>query len=232
MPERLSFVCTACGLDTGTVAPRVPSWAALWGFAGSLRWLADKPAADAEALSPLCLPAAPSVGETHWLSVGKPFHATRGEMVWCLYLPPLAFYNGWDNQPDEIAGSAIVRCEMLGFRNRADRSALAEIRVCDVLKLPEIAKRLPEGEPISASELDRIVSPTRRDAVRCGSFTHLSMNFEGDLGAWAVIETRRDREVLIAAGEWGWHEDFLLAGNAPLDADAAAALRAMLGAGG
>lgn len=231
MPERLSFVCKACGLDTGTVVPRIPSWAALWGLAGCLRWLAEAPAADAEALSPLCLPAAPSPGETHWLSVGEPFHAVRGGEFLCLYLPPLSHYNGWENQPDEIGQSALVRCKAVSFRNVTDRSALAEIRIRDVLTLPGIAERLPVGEPITATLLDQIVSPARRQVVRCGSFSHLSMNFEGDLGAWAVVETRGDREFLIVAGEWGWHEDFLFAGNSPLDAEATAALRAMLDAG-
>ena len=70
-------------LDTGTVAPRTPSWAALWGFAGCIRWLEEAPAAGVDALSPLCLPEAPSVGAEHWLSVGKPFHAAleRGDLV-------------------------------------------------------------------------------------------------------------------------------------------------------
>src|SRR5438270_135531 len=37
--ERLSFVCNACQLDTGTVVPNTPSWATLWGFSGCIRWL-------------------------------------------------------------------------------------------------------------------------------------------------------------------------------------------------
>jgi len=43
-----------------------------------------------------------------------------------------------------------------------------------------------------------------------------------------VIEKRENREYLLVAGEWGWHEDHLFAGNSPLDAEATEALHRML----
>jgi hypothetical protein len=47
-----------------------------------------------------------------------------------------------------------------------------------------------------------------------------------------VVEARGNREFQIVAGEWGWHEDFAFAGNAPLDQEAIRALHAILDAGG
>jgi hypothetical protein len=234
MPERVSFVCRACQMDTGSVAPRtrMPAWATLWGFAHCLYWLAEPPAAEAGAQLPLYLPATPSARGMHWLSVRKPFHGTLGEDVWCLYQPPLSYYNGWEHRPDEIARSALVLCELCALREVGDYSALAQVRVSDVLAFPEIGERLPAGETIGASVLEQTVPSIRREAVRCGSYSYLSVNFEGDVGAWAVVEARGNRQFLIVAGEWGWHEDFAFAGNAPLDQEAIRALHAILDAGG
>jgi hypothetical protein len=228
MPARLSFVCGACQLDTGTVVPRTPSWAALWGFAGCLRWLAEPPAAGVDCLSPLCLPEAPARDAEHWLAVGKPFHAALGQEIWCLYQPPLSYYNGWDDRPEELARSALARCKMLAFRDVRAHSALVHVLVTDVLAFPQIVERLPVGETIGASLLDQLVPPVRRQAARLGRFSYLDFNLESDVGTWAVIERREDREYLIVAGEWGWHEDHLFAGNSPLDAEAAQALHRML----
>jgi hypothetical protein len=229
-PERVSFVCGACQLDTGSVVPRTPSWAALWGFAGCLRWLAEPPAAGVDALSPLCLAEAPAAGAEQWLAVGKPFHAALDQEVWCLYQPPLSYYTGWEDQPDELARSALVRCKVLGFRDVRARSAIVHVLVTDVLAFAQIGERIPAGDTIGASLLEQIVPSARRQASRLGQFSYLDFNFESDVGTWAIIERRRDREFLIVAGEWGWHEDYLFAGNSPLDAEATQALHRMLDA--
>jgi len=150
MPERISFVCGACQLDTGTVVARTPSWATLWGFAGCLRWLAEPPAADVDALSPLCLPVPPSPGEEHWLAVRMPFHAALRDEIRCSYQPPLSYYNGWE---DELAQSALVRCTVLGFRDVRARSALVQVLVSETVAFPQIAERFPVGESIGATLL-------------------------------------------------------------------------------
>lgn len=228
MAERLSFICRACQLDTGSVLPRTPSWAAHWGFAGCIRWLPEPPAVGSDTLPPLCLPEAPSPGEEHWLCVRMPFHAALDHEIWCLYQPPLSYYNGWEDRPDELARSALARCKVLGLRDVRADSALVHVLVGDALAFPEIGERFPVGETIGALLLEQTVPPVRRHAVRQGNFSYLSADLEGDVGAWAVIETRRNREFLIVAGEWGWHEDHLFAGNSPLDAEATQALHWML----
>jgi hypothetical protein len=212
----------------GTVVPRTPAWAALWGFAGCTRWLAERPVPDQEQLSPLCLPQSPDVGTEQWLVVGKPFHAALGQDVWCLYQPPLAYYNGWDDRPDELARSALAQCKVLGFGDVRDHSAIVHVRITDVLAFSQIGARLAASETIGASQLEQLVPSVRREASRLGNFSYLDFNFEGDAGTWAIIERRQDREFLIIAGEWGWHEDYLFAGNSPLDAEATQALHRML----
>ena len=127
--ERLSFVCNACQLDTGTVVPNTPSWATLWGFSGCIRWLVEPPTADVDARSPLCLPEAPAAGAEHWLAVGKPFHAALEQDIWCLYQPPLSYYNGWDDRPDELVRSALARCKVLALRDVRTHSAIVHVRV-------------------------------------------------------------------------------------------------------
>jgi hypothetical protein len=228
MAERLSFICSACQLDTGTVVPDPPSWARLSGFAGCLRWLAEAPTGGIDSLSPLCLPEAPAAGAEHWLAVGKPFHAALGDELWCLYQPPLSYYNGWDDRPDELALSALARCKVLALRDVRAHSAIVHVLVTDVLAFPRIAERFPAGETIGATLLEQIVPRVRRQASRSGHFSYLDFNLESDVGTWAVIESRQDREYLIVAGEWGWHEDHLFAGNSPLDAEATQALHWML----
>ena len=228
MAERLSFICGACQLDTGTVVPRTPSWAALWGFAGCLRWLAEAPTAGVDTLSPLCLPEAPSPGEEHWLSVWKPFHTALGDEIWCLYQPPLSYYNGWEDKPDELARSALARCKVAGLHDVRTDHALVHVLVSEVVAFPEIGERFPVVETIGAPLLEQTVPPVRRQTVRWGNLSYLHADLEGDVGAWAVIETRGDREYLVVAGEWAWHEDHLFAGNSPLDAEATQALHCML----
>jgi hypothetical protein len=230
MGERLSFICRACQLDTGTVVPNI-SWAALWGFAGCIRWLAEQPAAGVDSLSPLCLPEAPTLGDEHWLAVGKPFHAALEQEFWCLYQPPRSYYNGWDDQPDEMALSALARCRPLAFRDVGSDNAIVHVLITDLLAFPDIGKRFAVGETIDAPALEQLVPSARREATRLSNFTYLDFNFEGDLGAWAIIERRQDREFLIATGEWGWHEDHLFAGNSPLDEQATQALHQILEAG-
>ena len=226
--ERLSFVCDACQLDTGTVVPNTPSWATLWGFSGCIRWHVEPPTADVDALSPLCLPEAPAAGAEHWLAVGKPFHAALEQDIWCLYQPPLSYYNGWDDRPDELVRSALARCKVLALRDVRTYSAIVHVRVTEVIAFPRIGERFPVGETIGVSLLEQIVPPVRRQAARLGAFSYLDFNLESDVGTWAVIERRQDREFLVVAGEWGWHEDHLFAGNSPLDAEAAQALHRML----
>jgi hypothetical protein len=231
MAERLSFICGACQLDTGTVVPHTPSWATLWGFAGCIRWLAEPPVANVDALSPLCLPEAPAPGAEHWLAVGMPFHAALENEIWCSYQPPLSYYNGWEDTPDELVRSALIRCKVLGFRDVLAKSALMRVLVSGVVAFPAIGQRFPIGETIDAPLLEQTVPSVRRHAIRWRNFSYLHADLEGDVGAWAVIERREDREYLLVAGEWGWHEDHLFAGNSPLDAEATQALHWMLDAG-
>jgi hypothetical protein len=160
-----------------------------------------------------------------------PFSAVLDKEVWCLYQPPLSFYNGWEEKSDELARSALVAFKVLGLREAHADSALVQVLVSDVIAFAAIGRRFPAGAAIGAAQLEQTVPPARRRAIRAGRFTYLHADLEGDVGAWSIVETRQGREHLVVAGEWGWQEDHVFAGNSPLDAEATQYLHSILAAG-
>jgi hypothetical protein len=68
-------------------------------------WLTFPPELDPA--NPLLLDKAPRKGNRHWIRVQFPFAATPAEPFWCLYQPPMSYYNGWGYQPQEIPDSSV-----------------------------------------------------------------------------------------------------------------------------
>lgn len=60
----------------------------------------------------------PSEGEKRWIFNARSYiNATFGERVWLLYQPALSFFNGWEEHPEELDGSALVEVEILKLQS-------------------------------------------------------------------------------------------------------------------
>jgi hypothetical protein len=216
MPLSISFHCKACG-EEGQAPPRHGDEIA--GFARAAAWLAAGRGPEEQAL---LLERAPAKGERHWLSVHLPFAADAGTPFWSLYQPPMAFYNGFDDQPQEIPLSALVECRLVEVGEHDANCALVRVEVLRSLPVPAIGEEIAAVE--GADNLFDVLDSERTRLSRFERFSHVSFNIEGDAGCWEIVERRGDADFLLIHGDWSWHEDSFRAANRRLGEKEAAIL--------
>ena len=88
----------------------------------------------------------PSKGEMKKVQVYFPFHMSVGETFWTLFRPALSSFNGWEDHPDEIDSSALVKCRFESILSKNEEKAWITIGIEEVLLLAEICDKLPEKE--------------------------------------------------------------------------------------
>jgi hypothetical protein len=216
MPLSISFRCKACG-EQGQ-APRGHG-DQIAGFTHAAAWLAAATGPDGRAL---LLEHAPEKGERHWLSVHLPFAADSDTPFWSLYQRPMAFYNGFDDQPQEIALSALIECRLVEIGDHDTNAALVRVEVLRSMPVPAIG-----GEPVvteAASNLFDMLESERTWLSRHDRFSHVSFDVEGDAGCWAIVERRGVADFLLLHGDWSWHEDSFSVANRRLQESEAAIL--------
>lgn len=224
----LSFRCS-CGWNGPDAKDALELQAAgqIWGFSECVEWLAT-PVRPTVTGGFLLSPDLPAPGETRLILAQFPFFARRGQPFWCLYVPPLSFYNGWADHPDELARSAIVQCQMREVRDVETRSAQVLVDVVDVMLLPEIGRRVEAQSPAG----DRIWTdfPSERvDTLRHGSFSLVQgQEFQGDSQKSFLFEERDGQTHLILEQERSLHADFLFVRNSPLNTAARVRLQQMM----
>ena len=200
----IALRCRACGEEAGD--PRHDG-GGIAGFAGSVSWLGLE--AGVEGARPL-LEWVPEGGARHRLAVRFPFAATSEEPFWALYRPPLAHLNGWEDEPGAIAFSAVVECRLVEAAEEGPQSATVVVEVARSIPVPEIGREVAPSE--RAGNLTYVFGG-RSSLARSGPFTHLSVDVEGDAGAWAIAERRGGDDFLILGGDWSWHVDSFRATN-------------------
>ena len=205
MPLSISFSCKACG-EQGRAPRRHGDEIA--GFARAAAWLAAATAPEGRVL---LLERAPEKGELHWLSVQLPFAADADTSFWSLYQPPMVFYNGFDDQPQEIALSALIECRLIEVGEHDANAGLVRVEVLRSLPVPAIGDLRAFTE--SASNLFDLLDSERTWLSRHDRFSHISFDVEGDAGCWAIVERRGDADFLLLHGEWSWHEDSFRVAN-------------------
>jgi hypothetical protein len=215
----ISFRCKACG-EQGQ-APRCHG-EEIAGFAHAAAWLAAATDPDRRALM---LEHAPEKGERHWLSVRLPFAADADTPFWSLYQPPMAFYNGFDDQPKEIPLSALIECRLVEIGEHDTDAALVRVEVLRSVPVPAIGDEFAVTD--AAGNLFDVLDSERTWVSRHDRFSHVSFDVEGDAGCWAIVERRGDADFLLLHGDWSWHEDSFRVANRQL-ADGEAAILARI----
>ncbi|MDP9138140.1 MAG: hypothetical protein M3N38_08170 [Pseudomonadota bacterium] len=217
MTVSIAFLCKCCGEE----ASPIRSDGGPAGFDDCADWLA--PSGGPDLANPLLLEQAPDDGAEHWLTVRFPFHATAEAPFWCLFKPPLSRCNGWEDCPQEIAQSSLIRCRLLEATDVQQAAAKIRVAVECVLPLAAIGRELPvvDGEGVWFDWLDY----HHVWLSRSGRFTHVSFNVESDAGCWFIVERRDEGDRLILDGEWSWHTSCFRACNRPLSERAVQAIK-------
>lgn len=97
----------------------------------------------------------PVVGSYRSVLVSHPFNMTVGDTIWSLFQPALSSFNGWDEHPEEINNSAMVKFCFVSILSRNEEKAWIVIRIEDVLLLKEADTRLKSREiPGTSKEFD------------------------------------------------------------------------------
>ncbi|MEW6302889.1 MAG: hypothetical protein AB1705_05430 [Verrucomicrobiota bacterium] len=178
------------------------------------------------------LESRPGAGERYIAAVEHPFAAKPDAPFWFLFQPPVSLLNGWEEDPEEIYYSGLVRCALDEVLHQDERQALVAVTVQEVLSLAEIPERFAESKD---DEVALLAGDAFRGASWCRylNFLHVSWDLESDVGVWWLFredELYADKPGyrLLLHGQWGWHEAWLWAGNRRLTEIEAGQLTAFL----
>ncbi|MDQ0496809.1 hypothetical protein [Paenibacillus brasilensis] len=128
----------------------------------------------------------PKVGSYRSILVSHPFNMSIGDKIWTLFQPALSLFNGWDDHPEEINNSAMVKFCFESIISQNEKEAWIVIRIEDVLLLKEADIRLQLRE-----------SPGIMNNFDCYNSTHIFTYEEwlyidscsqGDIGIMGTIK--------------------------------------------
>lgn len=154
---------------------------------------------------------APKVGDVHTVKVTFPFDVEVGGEFWTLFEPAYSYFNGWDEKPEEIAQSALVKCRLDRIVEEMIKHSWITISVQDVMMLSDISERIPavcydENVAWNIAEFE--------DKFEYENWTYYSWSGQGDVGGWSLVYTDSlGVHHLILNCEWGMHEDYVYCGN-------------------
>lgn len=153
----------------------------------------------------------PKEKEKRRVKVSFPFFMKVKEEGWVLFMPPLSFFNGWEEYPEEIDQSALVNFRLERILSQNNQSAWIEIEVLDVVLLSKLEERFP------AVTLDHLIEEIFRYSVHkieTDDWIELSWNDEGDIGGYWLIKKHNDEKgSLVVYSEWSFHYSTVYAGN-------------------
>jgi hypothetical protein len=208
MSIAIAFPCETCD-DTGDdVWKFKPAWASIAGYGTRCVHWSKEGSESLDRRWPMADP--PEIGGTYALRVGHLFKGAQAEPFWVLFQPAHSAVHGWEEYPEELGASSMVKCHLLNVRaNEGEQSAWLRIHVVDMMRLHELSRRVEVQEADSLPPY-----PTQR-TVRAdwGDLTYFNGNMEGDVGVWFVCQRLEERPTLLLYGEWAWHADFVYAGN-------------------
>ena len=198
---------------------RRPPWAAASGLSACLSWL-PRDASTQTGMRLLDRP--PVIGATYSLLVRHPFSGRTGTTQWALFEPAAPWRDGWSDHAGRLPELALARIEPLNFlgASRAHGSAEQQTgwltaRVEELVLAPDLRNAFPRS---AGDDLGPLFShPWPAEEVRRvehGSLVLYERSVSEDVGMWALVHrSALQSPVLLAAGEWGFHEAGFSAGN-------------------
>ena len=154
----------------------------------------------------------PKVGDLRVVSVSHPFSEKAGSDFWTLYYPEKAAANGWVCHPEDIDRSAFIRCRITKPLFVGKCGAWIQVEVLERIVLTDIDEKL---------DLKVETFPIIKNTYQFGNFRKIEykdwMYFygdgQGDLGSWILIKKVSDKYLLVAFGEWSFHQNCAYFGN-------------------
>lgn len=147
--------------------------------------------------------------------------------TWLLFEPALAYFNGYDERPDDLVACAVVHAIR---QSKAASNGISELEVIEVVEVREFGTRWPLRSCDSLGLLGE--SAAELDLIEAGDLQHLSYNAQGDWGAWLIARHVDGHVFALLCGEWsvGGHER-IFAGNAEIPRKRWEAVLARVGGG-
>jgi hypothetical protein len=209
-------------------SPSLPAWARIWGFDCAM-WGDFDENLPTNTQSPYS-DEAPEAGAKRTMYVYEPFRAVSGDPVWVLYRARDSQSNGWEDRPEDIDSSALVRCDLVEVLNNRVNAAWIAVKVLEVVPLPDLVNRFDEssGGEIPLAPAGRVtrsrrgetsIAPCRNpphSITRTEHWLLLDWNLEGDIGEWILCRKTVRGYSLVLYGFWALLENYLLAGNRKL----------------
>lgn len=161
------------------------------------------------------LGTAPQVGERRFVKVMYPFCQEIGEEFWCLFMPGMSYFNGWDTAPEELFLSAVVKCRMEKEKEEYINEGWINVTILEAIPLQEVYNRFPAVENGENSAW-RVVECDELFEYEC--WKYYSWNCEGDVGGWSLVyvdETGVNH--LILANDWMMCDEHTYCGNVILE---------------
>ena len=157
------------------------------------------------------LESMPQVGEQRLVCVRYPFHQEAGDEFYTLFMPGMSYLNGWEEAPEELFQSAVVKCRMEQVAQQYIKESWIRITILEVIPLQEITKRFPAQEKGEDSE--RFVTQCE-DLFEYKCWKYYSWNCQGDVGGWALVYVDEACvNHLILANEWLMCDEYTYCGN-------------------
>lgn len=157
------------------------------------------------------LGTAPHVGQKRFVKVRYPFHQKIGEDFWTLFMPWMSYLNGWDEAPEELYQSAIVKCRMEQVAEEYIRESWVKVTVLDVIPLQEVSKRFPAVEN---RENSAWLVTKYEDLFEYKCWKYFSWNCQGDVGGWSLVYVDElGVNHFILANEWIMCDEHTWCGN-------------------
>ncbi|MFC7677400.1 hypothetical protein [Paenibacillus sp. GCM10028914] len=153
----------------------------------------------------------PVVGSYRSVLVSHPFNLAIGDEIWTLFQPALSLFNGWDEHPEEINNSAMVKFCFKSIISRNEKEAWIVIRIEDVLLLKEADIRLKSREsPGIMKNFDLYDSS---HIFTYEEWLYIDSCSQGDIGSWALLKKKAKHYSLILEGYWDFSHNSIYCGN-------------------
>lgn len=161
------------------------------------------------------LGTAPQVGERRFVNVRYPFHQEIGDKFWCLFMPGMSYFNGWDEAPEELFLSAVVKCSMVQVEEENIKDGWIKVEILESISLQEVSKRFPSLEN-GENNAWRVTECEDLFEYKC--WKYYSWNCQSDVGGWSLVYVDEGCvNHLILANEWTMCDEHTYCGNIVLE---------------
>ncbi len=206
------FTCS-CGQALPVLEP-LPDWAHWFAFP-SAGWSVEHNPSVREYFERI--ERLPEPGTIHSLVVDEHFGLPKvGGSVWVLFEPPNTAINGWDDNPEEIANSGLVRIELVEIQAKYDREAVLSVRVLETRSIHEIYSLFPPC--VTPAPLQSLMCDGAIQVIQWGDLA-CSISTEDDGHAWTICQRNAGAWSLLMHSRWCYHSDVIHVGHRLLSAD-------------